>query len=160
MNLRCLYLGKNMIHQVMGLNSLTQLETLDLSENDIRQVEGLEQLTKLKFLSLSGAQKQPHIEFERQYRNCNQLKYAIPWPFANQRSCNSAWKSIHVPLLFQTDWVTQLLFISKQCKPFKAPKALLTSLYSSAGCSHNSSTAILACNCFQLHACNQKLVVV
>lgn len=45
-----------MIHQITGLHSLTQLETLDLSENDIRHVEGLEQLTKLKFLSLSGEQ--------------------------------------------------------------------------------------------------------
>ena len=43
-----------MIHEIMGLDSLTQLETLDLSENDIRRVEGLNHLTKLKFLSLSG----------------------------------------------------------------------------------------------------------
>lgn len=43
-----------MIHEVIGLDSLTQLETLDLSENDIRRVEGLGHLKKLKFLNLSG----------------------------------------------------------------------------------------------------------
>ena len=153
-----------MIHQVMGLNSLTQLETLDLSENDIRQVEGLQQLTKLKFLSLSGAQNQPHIQQLSRRANLSvnteiatNRSMQLNGPLQTKESCNSAWKSIHVPLLFQTDSVTQLLFISK---PFKAPKALLTSLYSSAGCSHNSCTAVLACNCFQLHACNHKLVVV
>jgi len=43
-----------MIHEIAGLDNLTQLESLDLSENDIRCVEGLASLPKLKFLSLAG----------------------------------------------------------------------------------------------------------
>ena len=43
-----------MIHEIAGLDTLTQLESLDLSENDIRCVEGLASLPKLRFLSLAG----------------------------------------------------------------------------------------------------------
>ncbi len=56
-NLRCLYLGKNMIHGIAGLDTLTQLESLDLSDNDIHCVEGLDALQRLKFLSLAGQTK-------------------------------------------------------------------------------------------------------
>ena len=64
MNLRCLYLGKNMVHELAGLDTLAQLESLDLSQNNIRHVEGLSNLTKLKFLSLAG---QPATDLHTQH---------------------------------------------------------------------------------------------
>lgn len=43
-----------MIHEVAGLGSLTQLETLDLADNDITKVQNLACLPCLKTLNLSG----------------------------------------------------------------------------------------------------------
>lgn len=39
--MRCLYLGKNMIHSISGLGAFALLETLDLSGNDLYRLENL-----------------------------------------------------------------------------------------------------------------------
>lgn len=52
MPLRCLYLSKNLISTIQGLNNLSLLVTLDLSNNRITNVEGLEGCTSLKTINL------------------------------------------------------------------------------------------------------------
>ena len=54
MELRCLYLGQNMISHISGLESLKFLENLDLSQNGIHAVDNLSCLPKLRTLNLSG----------------------------------------------------------------------------------------------------------
>ena len=51
--LRCLYLSKNLISKMEGLNKLSLLATLDLSNNRITNVEGLEGCKSLKTINLS-----------------------------------------------------------------------------------------------------------
>lgn len=53
-NLRCLYLGKNMLSEISGLSALTNIETLDLADNCIEAVSGLSCLPNLRTLNLSG----------------------------------------------------------------------------------------------------------
>ena len=53
MPLRCLYLSKNLINNIQGLDKLSLLVTLDLSNNRITNVDGLEGCTSLKTINLS-----------------------------------------------------------------------------------------------------------
>ena len=53
-NMRCLYLGKNMIKRTIGLSLLTELQVLDLADNTITKLEGIGCLTKLRNLNISG----------------------------------------------------------------------------------------------------------
>lgn len=54
-NLRCLYLGKNIISTIGdGLSLLVALETLDLSENCISTISGIDTLQQLKTLNIAG----------------------------------------------------------------------------------------------------------
>lgn len=64
MNLRCLYLGKNLIDEISGLEALTALETLDLSDNYIEHVTGLAGLPVLRTLNLSGNKMRGHADVE------------------------------------------------------------------------------------------------
>ena len=51
--MRCLYLSKNLINNIQGLDKLSLLVTLDLSNNRITNVDGLEGCTSLKTINLS-----------------------------------------------------------------------------------------------------------
>lgn len=51
-----MYLGKNLITRMQGLDALVQLETLDLSDNRISAVEGLTHLRCLRTLVLANNQ--------------------------------------------------------------------------------------------------------
>ena len=53
MPLRCLYMSKNLINQMQGLENLSFLVTLDLSNNRITNVSGLEGCTSLTTINLS-----------------------------------------------------------------------------------------------------------
>ena len=53
MPLRCLYLSKNLINVMQGLESLSSLVTLDLSNNRITNVSGLSGCKSLKTINLS-----------------------------------------------------------------------------------------------------------
>lgn len=53
MPLRCLYLSKNLINTIQGLENLSCLVTLDLANNRITNVDGLEGCTSLKTINLS-----------------------------------------------------------------------------------------------------------
>jgi Leucine-rich repeat (LRR) protein len=52
MPLRCLYLSKNLISKIQGLESLSSLVTLDLSNNRLTNIGGLEGCTSLKTINL------------------------------------------------------------------------------------------------------------
>lgn len=53
MPLRCLYLSKNLINNIQGLENLSSLVTLDLANNRITNVTGLEGCINLKTINLS-----------------------------------------------------------------------------------------------------------
>ena len=53
-NLKKLQLDNNIIEEISGLDTLTQLEWLDLSFNNIEEISGLERLVNLKDLSLAN----------------------------------------------------------------------------------------------------------
>lgn len=53
-NLEELDLSYNEIHEIEGLENLTELRSLWLNSNEIREIKGLETLTKLKFLNLDN----------------------------------------------------------------------------------------------------------
>ncbi len=71
--LRCLYLGRNLIHRIRGLDRLVFLETLDLSENDIHTVEGLRCLQRLTTMNLSGNKLHSAADLE-ELRHCSTLR--------------------------------------------------------------------------------------
>ncbi len=65
--LRCLYLAKNLINRIQGLDSLINLTILDLSYNRLTHLENLQQLPNLQTLniahnSLSTADAVRHLE--------------------------------------------------------------------------------------------------
>ncbi|KAG2437441.1 hypothetical protein HXX76_006091 [Chlamydomonas incerta] len=72
-NLRCLYLGKNMIHSTFGLQALTNLETLDLADNMISTITDLSKLPQLKTLNISG-NRLATIDDIRDLAGCSQLQ--------------------------------------------------------------------------------------
>jgi hypothetical protein len=53
-NLQELYLHKNKIEEIKGLETLTTLKKLNLSNNKIEEIKGLENLTNLQELDLKG----------------------------------------------------------------------------------------------------------
>jgi Leucine-rich repeat (LRR) protein len=52
--MRSLFLGRNVIEEISGLDTLLRLEALDLSDNYIEHISGLSGLPCLKTLNLSG----------------------------------------------------------------------------------------------------------
>ena len=51
-NLRCLYIQENLIAEISGLDTLTELVNLNLTDNMIEKITGLSKLTKLSNLQL------------------------------------------------------------------------------------------------------------